>query len=386
MRAAPLPSASSPRLRRWLTGAAALAIALMTIVPAAEASASTGSIPPDVSAFATDDDGLLQSLEEFFGVDQRGTGLDFSEGIELGEIDRVFLWSQDFHSGIATDTPVQYVNRWKVPVMIGDEPVGVALIGFDPATVEPEMIDFIRSPGTALALDDVDSDATLIHEPETGAWFSLVDGVITPLVRGSSEVAGETSLTAYQPIVSSRVITVVDETPQPNRGAVQSVVLIVTTVIVVLLALLVPTILGKRSERRERRAEAEAEAGAGDSQIASVVTNAAPVAVEADADADADAEAEADADAGPEAGEATVAVEQERPATTPAPAKATVKKTPTPRSPAAKKTPAAKKPAAKKPAAKKPAAKKPAAKKPTALKTSPAAPPSPDASDSSAAQ
>ncbi|MEV8254460.1 hypothetical protein AB0O95_10910 [Rhodoglobus sp. NPDC076762] len=260
-------TASSPRYR--LAGVvAATIVAMMTLVPSAAASASTGSIPPDVTSFAGDDQGLLLELEEFFGVDQRGSGIDFSDGIELGAIDRVFLWSNDYHAGEATETPVQYVNRWKVPVLIGEEPIGVALIGFDPATVEPEMIDFIRSPGTALALDDVDDDAILIHEPETDAWFALVDDVITPLVRGSSEVAGETTLAAYQPIVSSRLIEVVEENPQPDQGSVQSVVLIVTTIGVVLLALLIPTVLGKVRERRARLAE-EADGPASADQVAS---------------------------------------------------------------------------------------------------------------------
>ena len=249
------PSLSSRRLRHTLAGAAAATLVAMMMLSPAAAVASTGSIPPDVAAFASADDGLLLELEEYFGLDERGSGLDFSDGIELGAIDRVFLWSRDYHSGVATETPVQYVNRWKVPVLIGEEPVGVALIGFDPATVEPEMIDFIRNPGTALALDDVDNDATLIHEPETDAWFSLIGDVITPLVRGSSEVEGETTLAEYQSIVSTRLVEVVDEEPQPDQGSVQSVVLIVTTIGVVVLVLLLPAVLGKLRARRERSAE-----------------------------------------------------------------------------------------------------------------------------------
>ena len=249
------PSLSSRRLRHTLAGAAAATLVAMMMLSPAAAVASTGSIPPDVAAFASADEGLLLELEEYFGLDERGSGLDFSDGIELGAIDRVFLWSRDYHSGVATETPVQYVNRWKVPVLIGEEPVGVALIGFDPATVEPEMIDFIRNPGTALALDDVDNDATLIHEPETDAWFSLIGDVITPLVRGSSEVAGETTLAEYQSIVSTRLVEVVDEEPQPDQGSVQSVVLIVTTIGVVVLVLLLPAVLGKLRARRERSAE-----------------------------------------------------------------------------------------------------------------------------------
>ncbi|MBH0099836.1 hypothetical protein I6E68_11890 [Salinibacterium sp. NSLL150] len=248
-------TASTPSFRRrWVGVAAAAMVAIVTLVPVVGASASVGSTPPDVTLFANADDGLLLELEEFFGQNQRGSGLDFTNGIELGAIDRVFLWSNDYHSGQSTETPVQYVNRWMVPVTIGEEPVGVAMIGIDPATVDPEMIDFIRRPGVALALDDVDDDATLVQEPETGAWFSLLDGVITPLVRGSSEVAGEMTLEAYQPIVSTRLVEVVDETPQPDQGSVQSVVLIVTTIVVVLLVLLIPTVVGQVRERRERRA------------------------------------------------------------------------------------------------------------------------------------
>ncbi|WP_050993057.1 hypothetical protein [Salinibacterium sp. PAMC 21357] len=244
----------SRRRRRWSATAATALIALVTFVPAAGVAASTGSIPPDVEQFAQADDGLVLELEEYFGANQRGDGLDFSDGIELGEIDRIFLWSVDYHAGKATETPVQYVNRWKVPVLIGEEPIGIAMIGIDPATVEPEMIDFIRSPGTALALDDIDASATLVHEPETGAWFSLIDGAITPLVRGDSGVSSELTLAKYQSMLSSRVVNIVDPTPQPDQGSVQSVVLIATTAGVLLLALLIPTIMGQVRGRRERLA------------------------------------------------------------------------------------------------------------------------------------
>ncbi|MBH0130949.1 hypothetical protein [Salinibacterium sp. NK8237] len=355
--------ASTVSFRRRLVGAAALAVmAMMTLVPATAAVASVGSTPPDVTSFATDDDGLLVELEEFFGVDQRGTGLDFSDGIEIGEVDRVFLWSNDYHSGQVTETAVQYVNRWMVPVTIGEEPVGVALIGIDPATVDPEMIDFIRSPGVALALDDVDDDATLVQEPETGAWFSLIDETITPLVRGTSEVAGEVTLEAYQPIVSTRPVEVVEESPQPDQGAVQSVVLIVTTVIVVLLALLIPTILGQVRERRERRA---AEEGSTEEEQAEKEATEEAAAADSDVDMVADSVPLGSDDAGlPVTKEAATVGAQSGFA----PAKVAEAKTPAAKTPAAKK-PAAKKPATKKPVATKAAVKKaPAAKAPVARK------------------
>ncbi|MGV8852479.1 MAG: hypothetical protein ACOH1M_07930, partial [Rhodoglobus sp.] len=263
MRAGRTDDASPSRIRRrWSVAAATALVAMVTIVPAVGAVASTGSIPPDVSQFAQADDGLVLELEEYFGVDQRGAGLDFSEGIELGEIDRIFLWSEAYHAGKTTDIPVQYVNRWKVPVLIEEEPIGIAMIGIDPATVEPEMIDFIRSPGTALALDDIDKDATLVHEPETGAWFSLSEDAIIPLVRGDSGVSEEITLARYQTMLSNREVEIVESAPQPDQGSVQSVVLIATTAGVLLLALLVPTILGKVRERRERLADADADADA----------------------------------------------------------------------------------------------------------------------------
>ena len=395
------PSLSSRRLRHTLAGAAAATLVAMMMLSPAAAVASTGSIPPDVAAFASADDGLLLELEEYFGLDERGSGLDFSDGIELGAIDRVFLWSRDYHSGVATETPVQYVNRWKVPVLIGEEPVGVALIGFDPATVEPEMIDFIRNPGTALALDDVDNDATLIHEPETDAWFSLIGDVITPLVRGSSEVAGETTLAEYQSIVSTRLVEVVDEEPQPDQGSVQSVVLIVTTIGVVVLVLLLPAVLGKLRARRERSAEnSEATGGVeadhesvppaeeavappsiDDEATAAVPRSAAkrsprakPVASEAatshvaDSKKAASAKAENTSAALKKSSATTQPKTQTKATSATATKRPAAKSTRTSRAPQPRvtKVPAAKEPAATKPVATKPAAKKPAAKKPAA--------------------
>ena len=365
--------------RRWFIVAAATLVAMVTIVPTAGATASVGSIPPDIVEFAESDEGLLTELEEYFGVDARGDGLDFSEGLELGEIDRIFLWSDAFRAGEATDTPVQYVNRWKVPVLIGEEPVGVAMIGIDPATVEPEMIDFIHSAGTALALDDVDAEATLVLEPETAAWFSLSDGVIVPLVRGTSGVEAETTLSEYQTMLTGRELEIVEPDPQPDRGSVQSVVLISAAVLLLLLALLIPTIMGQVRGRRERRA---ADAGA---DTANAVDDPAVEVVDADAPAEQAPLETTESPKSPAAASAsTVAppkvtkpatkapAAKKTPATTKAPA--TAAKKAAPKKPAAKKpaaanssTPkpsAAKKPVAKKPAAAKPAAKKPAAKKP----------------------
>ena len=368
--------------RRWFIVAAATLVAMVTIIPTAGATASVGSIPPDIVEFAESDEGLLTELEEYFGVDARGDGLDFSEGLELGEIDRIFLWSDAFRAGEATDTPVQYVNRWKVPVLIGEEPVGVAMIGIDPATVEPEMIDFIHSAGTALALDEVDADATLVLEPETAAWFSLNDGVIVPLVRGTSGVEAETTLSEYQTMLTGRELEIVEPDPQPDRGSVQSVVLISAAVLLLLLALLIPTIMGQVRERRERRAAA---AGA---DTANTVDDPAVEVLESDASEANTSEAEVrDVDASAaDAVTVDASVEQalvettESPkspaaasASTVAPPKVTK---PATKVPAAKKTPATTKaPAAtaKKAAPKKPVAKKPAAAKPPAATKAPAA-------------
>jgi len=373
MRAGQNDTTSPPIPRRWwFIVAAATLVAMVMIVPAAAATASVGSIPPDIVEFAESDEGLLTELEEYFGVDARGDGLDFSEGLELGEIDRIFLWSDAFRAGEATDTPVQYVNRWKIPILIGEEPVGVAMIGIDPATVEPEMIDFIHSAGTALALDEVDADATLVLEPETAAWFSLNDGVITPLVRGTSGVEADTTLSEYQTLLTGRELEIVEPDPQPDRGSVQSVVLISAAVLLLLLALLIPTIMGQVRERRERRA-ADVDAPS-EAELA------------ADADAEVAAAKDTDAPAGDlpvadvlvsdavvrDAAISDVAVEQTE--TAPAIKKASAAKTVTD----AKKAPAtsAKKAAPKKPAAAKSAATKAsAAKKPVPRKPNTSVPP-----------
>ncbi|EAR24744.1 hypothetical protein A20C1_11716 [marine actinobacterium PHSC20C1] len=417
MRAGQTNTIAPPILRRrWSIVAAAALVAMVTIVPAAGAAASVGSIPPDITEFANADDGLLTELEEYFGVDARGDGLDFSNGLELGEIDRIFLWSEAYRAGESTETPVQYVNRWKVPVLIGEEPVGVAMIGIDPATVEPEMIDFIHSAGTALALDDVDKDATLVHEPETKAWFSLTDGLIVPLVRGTSGLEAEITLAGYQTLLTDRGLEIVDPAPQPDRGSVQSVVLIVAAAVVLLLALLIPTLRGQLRERRERRgnaadAENDTDTPTNTAATSSAAVDDAPVSddtVRDDDDDDADAatvnapveeasiapakkpavkkpatsaaakkpattkpatSAAAKKPATTKTATKNPATKKSAPKTTAAKASAAKKPTPATSKPATKKS-AANKPAANKPVAKKPVAKKPAAKKPTASEPS----------------
>ncbi|MGV8876709.1 MAG: hypothetical protein ACOH1K_04275, partial [Rhodoglobus sp.] len=230
------------------------------IVSPDAASASIGAVPPEVTAYAQATDGLAAELDDYFGTDENGNGLDFSHGIQLGAIDRIFVWSAAYREGTPTDEPIQSVNSWKVTVLIGNDSVGTATIATEQSSMAPEMTDFVRSASTTAALAVIDSTATLVYEPETAAWFSLTGEQIIPLVAGDSGVSAPTTLALYQPLLSGRAIVIIDRSEQPDQGSMQSVMVIASALLLLLIILLVPTLLGRRHTRnaiRENDADPE---------------------------------------------------------------------------------------------------------------------------------
>lgn len=235
-------------IRTRVIAAGGIALAALVAVPL-PASATQGSVPAEVAAFVAAPDGLVAGLEDFFGPGANGKGIDFDETTELGAIDRVFVFTPDWLAGAATESPVGLDNRWAVPVGVGGEPVGVAVVWINPATVRPQLADFLPDPAFAAALPGIADDGWLVSDPARGAWFALAPPTLTALVTGSSGVAGDTSLSSYQAAVSRP-----SEAPAsaPNPGSVLSVATIVGVVLVVVLVLLLPAV-------RRRRGAGEAE-------------------------------------------------------------------------------------------------------------------------------
>ena len=69
-------SHSRARIGAALTLLAAFALAL---VGAPAATASQGSVPAEVSAYAADPNGLVSRLDDLFGIGSGGAGIDFNE-------------------------------------------------------------------------------------------------------------------------------------------------------------------------------------------------------------------------------------------------------------------------------------------------------------------
>jgi hypothetical protein len=336
--------------KRW--GAIALLAVLGALAIPSAANASQGSVPAEVSAYAADPGGLISRLDDLFGPSASGNGIEFGETTTVGQLNRVFTFTPAFIADDSTDTPVERLNEWSAPILIDEEPVGLATIWINPATVAPELADFEPVPELATALTDVPAEVYVVHDTSRAAWFTLVDTTLTTLAAGSSGAATEVSLADYQQVLADAAEAAAAAEPPVNTGAILSIAIIAAAALAVILVLLIPLIRGRsRGEAAESQAPmTPAEAVTSEPGKVLVAALAAPVV---------------DASAGEPAAEPAAA---ERAATKSAAAKPAAAKS------GAAKTPRATAQAAKSDAAKSGAAKSEAAKTPsTTAKSKPAA-------------
>ena len=70
-------------------------------------------------------------------------------------------------AGLATtDTPVERQNLWTAPITVNDDTIGLAIIWINPASVAPELADFVRDPDLARALSDVPADSYVVRDEQ----------------------------------------------------------------------------------------------------------------------------------------------------------------------------------------------------------------------------
>ena len=238
-------SHSRARIGAALTLLAAVALAL---VGAPAATASQGSVPAEVSAYAADPNGLVSRLDDLFGIGSGGAGIDFNETTDVGQLNRVFTFTEAFVAGVATDTPVERQNLWTAPITVNDDTIGLALIWINPASVAPELADFVRDPDLARALADVPADSYVVRDEQRAAWFTLAADELTPLVAGTSGVSGPTALDDFQLMMIDRPGEPTDA-PQ-NSSLITPVAVIIVAFVGVVIILLVPQLLARRANRR----------------------------------------------------------------------------------------------------------------------------------------
>ncbi|HXR43170.1 MAG TPA: hypothetical protein VN759_00100, partial [Pseudolysinimonas sp.] len=124
------------RTRALLMAAGAAAVLGATVLGAAPASASLGSVPAEVGAYVSSG-ALVARLGDLYGPGKHGAGIDFDATTKPGPISRVYEWTQDRYAHPSSDHPIQLTNNWVVPITVADKPVGLATIWINPQSVLP---------------------------------------------------------------------------------------------------------------------------------------------------------------------------------------------------------------------------------------------------------
>jgi hypothetical protein len=231
-------------------------VLVAVLVPIQTAVASAGSVPPEVTEYVTDGS-LAERLYALYGLDASGEGIDFDETTKPGPISRVWVWTDERLAGEPTDHPVQLTNNWVVPIVIAEEPVGYATIWINPELEAPELARFDADPDAAVALAAVPPAAQLVRDDGAEAWFALENGMLTPLVPGSS------GLETPAPVDEVAIVAPVE--PEPQAPADSGPGLALAVGVLVLLAVVMAASLlvaARRGQPGAEPVEAPAEAPA----------------------------------------------------------------------------------------------------------------------------
>ena len=246
------------------------------LVPASAAGV-TGAVPGEVVRYIAD--GLIEDLDEFYGLGIDGSGTDFTEATAVGAT-RVFSFTDDFLAGNAEEPAVRRLNEWVTVVTVGTAPadqvpVGVALVSIDPVTVSPQLSSFTASADFGTVIAALPETATLVRDSARSAWFSL-DGEtpeasetpetpaaqeLTPVVSGTSRVTEPIALAEYRDVVAhwptSEPSPGRDE-PTPRDG----LILVGLALALIVLLVAVEAFLPSWRRRAAAKAAADAEADA----------------------------------------------------------------------------------------------------------------------------
>lgn len=223
MRAVPVPP--------YRIAAAVLGVGMALLVVALgalPARADTTPVPEQVSEyFAT---GLVPRLIDLYGPEAGST-----TDTKAGQIVRVHEWTAPFLAGTPTKLPTQLTNSWVAPVLLKDQPLGLAIAWINPASEVVELADFTAGSRIVSALAALPTDAALLRDTEHGAWFAVTDNVLTPLVTGTSGVRVPTPVQDYQATLTAAA------SPAPATAMNQGLLIagITLGVVVVLLAVFV---------------------------------------------------------------------------------------------------------------------------------------------------
>ncbi|MEO8528901.1 MAG: hypothetical protein ABI435_07465, partial [Pseudolysinimonas sp.] len=234
--------------------AALLACASAVLAPALIANAD-GSVPSEVASYVADGT-LVSQLNDVYGPDAAGHGVDFDDTTKVGAISRVHVWSAAQIGGQHTDHPIDLLNEWVVPITIADAPVGLATVWINPTTVRPELASFDADPDLATALAAVPEGASVVRDDASRAWLALgADGIVTTLVAGSTGLSTPVPLDEIALLPADGGLDT--PTDDGRSGVAFAVAVVVLLLLVIVVALALPGILRKRKPKDALPAEAE---------------------------------------------------------------------------------------------------------------------------------
>lgn len=208
-------------------------------------------MPAEVRAYVKGG-GLVERLDDIYGENAAGEGIAFDETTKAGAISRVFHFTDGRLAGDTEGKPTRMVNEWAVPISLGEEPVGVAVLWINTETESPELAEFEPDADAAVAIAGVPADAQLVRDSANAAWFALADETLTPLVEGQSGVTGPTPIDEV--VLPTPEPDDPDAAADPNAGIGVAIAAAVILLGVVVAALLLP---GRRRRVLEEEGQPE---------------------------------------------------------------------------------------------------------------------------------
>lgn len=244
----------SSALAAPLTALLVLATSLgATTLAATAAVPAEGSVPSEVAAYVADGS-LVAQLDDVYGVDEGGDGIEFDETTTTGVIERVHHFSVELSAGEDTEFPLVLVNEWIVPISIAEKPVGLATLWINPASVRPELASFVADAELATALSAVPDGASLVHDESHAAWLVLADdGMLTPVVPGTTDLTTPVPIDLVTPMPAEGDSGATGGDPATGVGFAIAVILVLLAIIIV--ALVLPSL------RKKKPVDADAEPG-----------------------------------------------------------------------------------------------------------------------------
>lgn len=144
------------------------------VIGAGAAQASGAQTPPDVTAALS-----VAAIDDL--RDQADGMPELADAASFGDVHRVHRWSDALIAGDASD-PVTATDEWVAPVLSSTgEAVAIYRVWRETPDSTAEFGGVDGDAAAAIALAEVDPKVTLISDPTIAAWYTLQDGVVTPV-------------------------------------------------------------------------------------------------------------------------------------------------------------------------------------------------------------